>query len=78
MRSVFHSKFLDHAMHFIVLPHDVLQHRAFLLDVVVRQCLPVFGLLSFEDQSPLVWMNAFLVYLCLHIVDGVAGLRHRT
>ena len=33
-------------MHFIVLPHDVLQHRAFLLDVVVRQCLPVFELLS--------------------------------
>ena len=29
-------------MHFI----DVLQHRAFLLDVVVRQCLPVFELLS--------------------------------
>ena len=24
-------------------PHDVLQHRAFLLDVVVRQCRPVFG-----------------------------------
>ena len=46
MRSVFHSKFLDHAMHFIVLPHGVLQRRAFLLDAVVRQCLPVFELLS--------------------------------
>ena len=75
MRSVFHSKFLDHAMHFI----DVLQHRAFLLDVVVRQCLPVFGLLSFEDQSLLVGMNAFLVLdLCLRVVDGVTGFRHRT
>ena len=40
-------------MHFI----DVLQHRAFLLDVVVRQCVPVFGLLSFKDQSLLVGMN---------------------
>ena len=46
MSSVFHSKFLDHAMHFTELPHDVLQHRVFLLDVVVRQCLPVFELLS--------------------------------
>ena len=62
-------------MHFI----DVLQHRAFLLDVVVRQCLPVYGLLSFEDQSLLVGMNAFLVLdLCLRMVDGVTGLRHRT
>ena len=42
-------------------PHDVLHHRAFLLDVVVRQCRPVFGLLSFEDRSMLVGMNAFLV-----------------
>ena len=42
-------------------PHDVLQHRAFLLDVVVRQCRPVFGPLSFEDRSLLVGMNAFLV-----------------
>ena len=62
-------------MHFI----DVLQHRAFLLDVVVRQCLPVFGLLSFEDQSLLVGMTAFLVLnLCLHMVDGITGLRHRS
>ena len=50
MGSVFHSKLLS-----------VLQHRAFLLDVVVRQCHPVFGLLSFEDRSLLVGMNAFLV-----------------
>ena len=58
---------------------DVLQHRAFLLDVVVRQCVPVFGLLSFEDQSLLVGMNAFIVLdLFLRIVDGVTGLRHRT
>ena len=41
-------------------PHDVLQHRAFLLDVVFRQCRPVFGLLSFENRSLLVGMNAFL------------------
>ena len=32
---------VHHAMHFI----DVLQHRASFLDVVVRQCLPVFELL---------------------------------
>ena len=32
-----------------------------------------------EDQSLLVGMNAFLVLdLCLHIVDGDTGLRHRT
>ena len=33
-----------------------------LLDVAVRQCLPVFELLSCEDQSLLVGMNAFLVF----------------
>ena len=54
--------YLDHPIHFIALPDDVLQHRAFFLDVAVRQCLPVFGLLPFEDQSLLVGMNAFLVF----------------
>ena len=47
----------------------------FFLDVAVRQYLPVFELLSCEDQSLLVGMNAFLVF---HIGDGVAGLRYRT
>ena len=32
----------------------------FLLYDAVRQCLPIFGLLSFEDQSLLVGMNTFL------------------
>ena len=33
-----------------------------LLDAAVRQCLPVFELLSCEDQSLLVGMSTFLVF----------------
>ena len=75
MRLVFHTRFSCHAIQIIALRQDVLQHRSFLLDVAVRQCLPVFELFSCEDQSLLVGMNAFLVF---HIGDGVAGPRHRT
>lgn len=46
-----------------------------LLDVVVRKGSAVLELLAGEDQTLLVWRNALLVLdLCLHIVDGIAGL----
>ena len=41
-----------------------------LLDAAVRECLPVFELLSCEDQS-LVGLDEYLP--CLHIGDGNAG-----
>merc|ERR1712227_353015 len=44
----------------------------FLLDIVVRKSSSVLKLLSSEDQSLLVWGNAFLVLdLGLHILNGV-------
>merc|ERR1712126_463065 len=47
----------------------------FLLDIVVRKSSSVLKLLSSEDQSLLVWGNAFLVLdLCLHILNGVRRL----
>ena len=46
-----------------------------LLDVVVRQCSSVFELLAGEDESLLVWWNAFLVLdLGLDVLDGVRWL----
>jgi hypothetical protein len=46
-----------------------------LLDVVVAQGTAILELLSGEDQSLLVWGNAFLVLdLGLDIVDGIATL----
>ena len=46
-----------------------------LLDVVVRQCSAVFELLASEDESLLVWRNAFLVLdLGLDVLDGVRWL----
>merc|ERR1712126_391309 len=46
----------------------------FLLDIVVRKSSSVLKLLSSEDQSLLVWGNAFLVLdLGLHILNGVRG-----
>ena len=45
----------------------------FLLYTVVAQGTTVFKLFASEDESLLVWWNAFLVLdLGLHIVDGVA------
>merc|ERR1712102_246416 len=44
----------------------------FLLDIIVRKSSSVLKLLSSEDQSLLVWGNAFLVLdLGLHILNGV-------
>jgi len=46
----------------------------FLLDVVVAQSTAIFQLFPSEDQTLLVWWDAFFVlYLRLHIVDGVTG-----
>merc|ERR1711955_166722 len=44
----------------------------FLLDIVVRKSSSVLKLLSSEDQSLLVWGNAFLVLdLGFHVLNGV-------
>merc|ERR1719278_1381073 len=46
-----------------------------LLDVVVRQCTPIFKLFTGKDQSLLIWGNAFLVLdLGLNILNGVGCL----
>ena len=46
----------------------------FLLDVVVAESAAVFQLLAGEDESLLVWWDAFLVLdFCLDVLDGVAG-----
>ena len=55
------------------LHHDVLQHRAFLLDVVVRQCLPVFGPLPSHGRwchwpstsNVVVWRVNVLMKICM-------------
>merc|ERR1712102_168261 len=48
---------------------------ALLLDVVVGEGSPILKLLSSEDQSLLVWGNAFLILdLGLHILNGVRRL----
>ena len=53
---------------------DQMQCR-FLLDVVVAQGTTVFELLASEDETLLVWRNAFLVLdLGLYVVDGIRGL----
>ena len=45
---------------------------AYLLNVVVRQCPPIFKLLAGEDEALLVGRNSFLVLdLALYIVDGI-------
>jgi len=42
------------------------------LDVVIRQSSSIFKLFSSEDQTLLLWRDAFLVLdLCLHILNGV-------
>merc|ERR1712243_363636 len=46
-----------------------------LLDVVVRKCPSILQLFTSEDQSLLVWRNAFLVLnLGLHVPNGVRRL----
>ena len=45
------------------------------MDVVVAESAAVFELLSGEDETLLVWWDAFLVLdLGLDIFDGVGGL----
>ena len=51
------------------------QHKmecGFLLDIVVRKCAAIFQLFAGEDQSLLIWGNAFLVLdLGFDVLDGV-------
>merc|ERR1712151_1329130 len=48
---------------------------ALLLDVVVGESSSVLELLASEDQSLLIWGNAFLVLdLSLDVLNGVRGL----
>merc|ERR1711950_8794 len=48
---------------------------ALLLDVVVGESSSILQLLASEDQSLLIWGNAFLILnLGLHVLNGVRGL----
>merc|ERR1712108_19809 len=48
---------------------------ALLLDVVVRESSSILELLASEDQSLLIWGNAFLILnLGLHVLNGVRWL----
>jgi len=45
------------------------------LDIVVRKSAPIFELFAGEDESLLVWWNAFFVLdLGLHVFNGIGGL----
>lgn len=44
----------------------------FLLNVIVRQCAPIFELFTCKYQALLVWRDALLVLnFCFDVVDGV-------
>merc|ERR1712033_76665 len=65
------SESLDEDLHTSSQSKNQMQ-GALLLNVVVRKSSSVLKLLSSEDQSLLVWGNAFLVLdLGLHILNGV-------
>merc|ERR1712033_43784 len=67
------SQCLDEDLHTSSQSKNQMQ-GTFLLDVIVRKSSSVLKLLSSEDQSLLVWGNAFLVLdLGLHILNGVRG-----
>ncbi len=53
---------------------DEMESR-FFLNVVVREGSSVFELFSSEDQSLLIWRDAFLILnLLLDVINGVSGL----
>merc|ERR1712133_8261 len=65
------SQGLDEDLHTSSQSENQMQ-GTFLLDVIVREGSSILQLLSSEDQSLLVWGNAFLVLdLSLHILNGV-------
>lgn len=46
-----------------------------LLDVVIRKSAAVLQLLASENETLLIWGNAFLILdLGLYVVDSIAGL----
>merc|ERR1719245_1130612 len=46
-----------------------------LLDVVVRQSAAILELLASEDQTLLIWGNAFLILdFCFYVLNGVGRL----
>merc|ERR1712151_558411 len=46
-----------------------------LLDVIIRKSATIFQLLSYKDQTLLIWWDTLLVLdLLLNVVDGVAWL----
>lgn len=53
---------------------DKVKGRLF-LDVVIRKSSAILQLLASEDQTLLVWRDAFLILnLGLYIIDGIAAL----
>ena len=74
MRSLYRTKFLDHAIHFIVLRQDVLQHSLAFWMLQSDSVFPSSSCFSCEDQSLLVGMNAFLVFTLVMV--SVAFFSH--
>jgi hypothetical protein len=68
------SKGLDEDLHTTAQTENQVE-SGFLLNVVVREGAAIFELLAGEDETLLVWGNAFFVLnLRLHVVDGVRRL----
>jgi len=63
---------LDKNLHSTTSKSENKMESRFLLDVVVREGSSIFKLLACENESLLLWGNAFLVLdLGLHVLDGV-------
>merc|ERR1712149_67966 len=68
------SQSLDEYLHASAQAQHQMKSRL-LLDVVVRKRATVFELLACEDQSLLIWRDAFFVLnFRLDVIDGIAGL----
>jgi len=73
-RDGFSRQRLDEDLHTTAETEYEMKGR-FLLDIVVRQCTPVFELLAREDETLLVWGNAlFVLDFGLDVFNGVRCL----
>ncbi len=68
------SQSLDEDLHTTTKTQHQMQSR-FFLNVVIGKSAAILQLLSCENQSLLIWRNSlFVLNLCLHVFDAVAGL----
>jgi len=71
----FSSESLDKNLHCTTTKTKDKVKGGFLLDVVVGERAAIFELFSCEDQTLLLWRDAFLILdFCLHVGDRVVGL----